>query len=93
MGYYIQTPSSRGKADQIIEMYGADEITREEAKEFVKDGTFGVVCVVQNGPFDAAGYCFNEREWTEFADPGDHRPKRWLIMDKAEAERLSGYKG
>jgi hypothetical protein len=49
--------------------------------------------VVDNGPFEAAGFCFSEKELEEFGRPGDHRPKVWVAMDWKRASELSGYKG
>jgi hypothetical protein len=34
------------------------------------------VCLVDNGPFTAAGIAFDERELQAFTYP-DHRPKQW----------------
>jgi hypothetical protein len=48
-----------------------------------------LVCVVENGPFDAAAFCFSENEFTQFNNPYDSRPKHWLIYE--HAEELSGY--
>lgn len=41
-----------------------------------------LVCVVNNGPFAAAAYCYNDREFDAFNYPGDNRPRRWFIWDK-----------
>lgn len=35
------------------------------------------VCLVQNPAFSAAAVAFDQRELDDFADPSDHRPKRW----------------
>ena len=81
MGYYINENSkgeslpSRGKARALISD-GAE----------VVDAKFqaNLVCVVENGPFDATGYCYNEKEFELFNDPRDHRPKIWLMHPQAE---------
>lgn len=88
MGYYIDMTSkgvqlpATNKADYLI-LDGAVEIP--EPKEFVDN----LVCVMENGPFDAAGYAFNKAEFKAFTYPGDYRPKRWLIYE--HAAKLSGY--
>jgi hypothetical protein len=98
MGYYInntnvgegksnpfdwQLPAT-GKADAILEAgIGAKEIKRPS--EWQPD----LVCVVENGVFDAAAYAFDEEEFLVFADPHDTRRKRWLIVPNAA--KLSGY--
>jgi len=81
MGYYINENSkgeslpSRGKARALI-LDGAK----------VVNATFqpNLVCVVENGLFDAAGYCYNEKEFTIFNDPTDYREKIWLVHPQAE---------
>jgi len=86
MGFYInQTASgillpSRGKAKMLIE----DGAIVVEPK-FQPN----LICVVENGPFDAVGYCFSENEFKVFNDPGDNRRKTWLIY--SQAAELSGY--
>lgn len=84
MGYYLnQLPNgeplpSLGKADKLLSsIEGTKEIP--EPNEWEED----IVCVVSNGPFEAAAYAFNEREMSEFARP-DGRPKRWLKVPKAK---------
>jgi hypothetical protein len=88
MGYYINQNSNgvqlppRNKADYLI-LGGAIEIPKP--KEFVEN----LVCVIENGPFDAALYCYKKSEMDEVKDPQDFRPKRWLICPNAA--KLSGY--
>lgn len=48
-----------------------------------------LVCVVENGAFDAAGYCYDAGEFQAFNQPSDPRRKTWLIVPNA-AQR-SGY--
>lgn len=40
------------------------------------------VCLVDNGPFTAAGIAFNERELQAFNDPNDYRMKVWFWVPK-----------
>lgn len=83
MGYYINNLADgtelpgKGKAKALIESGGARLIDRPDG--FVED----LVCVVDNGPFDAAGYCFSEEEFKVFAS-NDGRSKRWLIVPNAK---------
>ena len=42
----------------------------------------GIVCLVNNGPFTAAGICYSRDELECFADPKDMRPKVWFIVPK-----------
>ena len=82
MGRYINQNSNGarlpncGKADYII-LDGGVEIS--EPKEWCEN----LVCVVENGPFDAALYCVDKGEYRAATNPNDHRPKRWIIYPKA----------
>ena len=37
-----------------------------------------LVCVVDNGPFAAAAWCYNEQEFKNFTHPSDNRSKTWM---------------
>ena len=41
-----------------------------------------LICVVNNGIFEAAGYCDSEREYQAFTHPSDDRLKTWLTWDR-----------
>jgi len=43
----------------------------------------GLVCVVENAPFDAAGYAYDEDEMAEFKRIGD-RKTTWMIYEHAK---------
>ena len=43
-----------------------------------------LVCVVDNGLFAAAGYCYDEREFNCFCNVNDKRRKQWLTWNDAE---------
>lgn len=94
MGYYIEGPTL-GKTDFLIKEYDAKEININEAKEAFDQG-FGIIFIVNNFLFDAAGYAYNKEEfnyWYESLISGkDSRPYRIVKMDKDLAEKLSGYK-
>lgn len=87
MGFYINQNSK-----------GVQLPARGKAKVLLEDGAMlvfhpkfqpNLVCIVSNGPFDAAGYCYNEREFNDWTDPNDPRPKIWLVYEYAGL--LSGY--
>lgn len=92
MGYYIQRDDDEnfGKAEFLIEKHGARLLPT--APEW--NDTDGIVCVVNNGSFEAAGYCYSPSELKAFkADSGPRqRPRKWLVMDKAKAAELSNFK-
>jgi len=89
MGWYIDTEVNKGKATYIEENYNGMIIPRPTSFDKVPDSK-ALICVVDNGFFEAAGYCFSEREFEVFTAP-DPRPKTWLLMDKEKAEELTGY--
>lgn len=89
MGYYIQTGGAK-KTQAIIDQHDAVRVTKDEARAALLEGK-GVVCVIEGGMFDAAGFMFDEQEFDEFADPQDTRRKVWLVMDRELAEELSGW--
>lgn len=65
----------------------------EKAKELIADGATpitepkewqeGLVCVVNNGFFEAAGYCYSPDELEAFKYP-DGRSRTWLHYPKAK---------
>lgn len=86
MGYYINKVGgkdlpAKGKAIQII----ADGGTRVD-NEFQEN----LICVVDNGFFEAAAYCYSLEEFNEF-NKNDGRSKIWVTHPKAK--ELSDYKG
>jgi hypothetical protein len=91
MGFYIETGTNLGKAEILQTHLGAQIIHQPASFSEVPEDK-ALICVVNNhGMFEAAGYCFDEREFDCFTDPTDIRPKTWLLMDKAKAEKESGY--
>ena len=44
---------------------------------------------MNNGYFEAAGYCYNQSEFEAFTEHGDMRSKTWLIMDKEKDKELT----
>ena len=93
MGYYIQVPNNKGKAQQIVELYGA-KIIPEPIGFWQKDPQEAFICVLDNGPFEAAGFAYNEREFEEFKAPDPfppQRPRTWLVMNRKEACELTGF--
>lgn len=93
MGYYIEVPRPKGKAQQLADLHGATILPqRPEAFEDVPDN-LAIICVVDNGPFEAAAFCYCREEFVDFADTdhGDRRPRQWVLMDKALARQLAGF--
>lgn len=94
MGYYIKTGSSLNKAEWLIINEGAMELNfvPESLKELPAGPELnGLVCVVNNGQFEAAAFVYDDYELRRFANPSDYRLKRWLVMPSERAKELSGY--
>lgn len=85
MGYYINH-NSKG-----------EPLGRNKVHDLIQDGakltsaTFqpNLICVVNNGSFQAAAYCYNEDEFKQ-CKRQDGRIKTWLTHDLAKT--LSDYK-
>lgn len=82
MGKYINQMNGtnlpgRGKAEFLLANGAKDILKPSEFRE-------NLVCVVNNGSFEAAGYAYNEAEFKVFREP-DGRPKRWFILENVES--------
>lgn len=89
MGRYIQTGDAvKNKAAIICSEFDGEIITVEQAEELISDPeSVAIVCVVDNGPFEAAGYCYDRSEFNEFSSPGDARPKTWIAIRDVQRVR------
>ncbi len=83
MGYYIPNnqPMSTREVEQINQPTKLADIPEDKA----------LICTVDNGFFIANGLIYSERELEDFSIPTDTRPKKWYLMDKQEAHKLSNY--
>lgn len=80
MGSYI---NPRGESKEAFLEREAIEV---EGPQWPADAPAHLpVCLVDNGPFTAAGIGYCQQEMEAFSRPGDHRPKRWFVI---ETERL-----
>lgn len=92
MGYYVQGPA-KGKANYIVSQYGGKKIDTVEACKLACDESNeqAAICIVDNGPFEAAAFLFSGQEFEAFNAPTDYRPRCFIAMNRAEAKRLTGY--
>lgn len=91
MGYYIQTEGTHNKAASIARRYNGEILSQPpNSYQDIPTGK-AIIAVVDNGPFEAAGFCFNEAEFKVFTNPNDRRPIQYVMMDRGMAEQLSGY--
>jgi hypothetical protein len=99
MSYYIDnTPFGRapvvGKATWILATIpGAALLPTAQPTTWQPN----LVCVVENGPFDAAGFAFDPNEMAAFlySNPShpDRRRKRWLVVPDAFKLATHGWQG
>ena len=87
MGYYIECYMSTRKAVQIVDDYGGRIIEKPASFHAIPDDQL-LICVVENGFFDAAVVCYNEDEFEEFGYPDDTRPKTWVLLKRETVLKL-----
>ena len=75
----------RSKVTALVNS-GAETI--EEPTRFDQFEGKSIICVVDNGPFQAAAYAYNQSELDCFKRP-DGRPKSWLIADTGLVEKFA----
>lgn len=83
MGFYIETPAPRGKAQWLLDNAGALEVSAPAAG---RPDSIPVV-VVDNGPFEAAGIAYDEDEFKAFLRP-DGRRRTFLLVPREQVLRL-----
>lgn len=89
MGYYIEVPKNKDKAQQIVELYGGRIVFSPPLFEDIAPDE-AIICVVDNGPYEAAGFCYNQAELYAFTHM-DGRRRVWVIMGRQKACELTGY--
>lgn len=90
MGYYIETGSPMDKAQWIVDNMQGQRIEQPRSFDSVPADK-ALVCVIDNGFFEAAGYCYDGREFFAFTDESDNRPKEWLLVDLEPVQKATGY--
>jgi hypothetical protein len=91
MGYYLQTPGNHNKAAELALMHGGEVVTQEKAAEAMNDPSKGVICVVDNGAFEAAAFAYSQSEFDVFTRPEEMRPRTFAVIDRRIAEMETGY--
>jgi hypothetical protein len=90
MGKYVNVNlkgnplNASGKASELV-LSGAERI--EEPNAFDQHEGKSVLCVVENGLFDAVAFAYNQAELDEFKRD-DGRFKTWLTVDESVIETL-----
>ena len=84
MGYYIPNGVS-------LEEQGAEEINQIRFDEIPNNKA--LICQVNNGAFKANALCYSQEEYDVFTgNKADTRPRKWFLMEKEQAHKLSNYK-
>jgi len=90
MGFYIETSSPRNKAAWLVHNLSGTLCNRIDAIEALADGE-GVIVVIHNPAFEAAAFAYSPEEFARLHQPGDLRPRGYVIVDFGEASRRSGH--
>ena len=80
MGFYIDKDST-GKT--LNSLFKADQLIKDGAVEVEPKWQENLICVMINATFDAAAYCYSEKEF-EHLKKDDGRYKIWLTHPKAK---------
>jgi hypothetical protein len=92
MGKYLNTlPTgnlpAKGKSAELLKNEGVSVINQipTNLREIPEDKS--LICVVDNGYFEAAAFIYDQRELNDFSDPYDKRPKTWLLVPTYISEK------
>ncbi len=93
MGYYISNgiEGHFQKAAQIAKLYGGLITSRPRVFADIPPGK-ALIVIVRNPLFEAAGFCYDEKEFEAFTRPEDPRPKSYVLIDWDKAVELTGYR-
>jgi len=87
MGIYIEVPHHLNKAEQLMNLHGAVQTLAPDSLSDISPDKY-LICVVENGLFDAAAVTYSQREMEAFKHP-DGRPRTWLLMDEEKVNELT----
>jgi len=92
MGYYIEVPSNKNKAQQIVASYDGEIIQGAPISfQHIPQGK-AAICVVDNGAFEAALFCYDKEELAVAKDTReDPRQRTWLLIDWDKACKLTRF--
>lgn len=87
MGFYIEVAEAKQKAMQLKRDHNAQVILRPTLLNEIPKGKT-LICVMENGLFDAAGIIYSQEELEAFSEASTGRPRTWLLMDTEEVVKL-----
>ncbi len=83
MGYYVNHTSKGTISNNIrkhLNLVQDGAVIIDQPLEWCEN----LVCIVDNGMFEAVAYCKDQRDFDDFTDVDDYRRKTWLIWDKVK---------
>lgn len=89
MGAYVN-PKKGEKEDWLRE--NGKQIPAIEAQNHKDFEENLLVTLLNNGPFTAAGICFDQRELNEFTKSSDTRPRMYFLVEKSKLLKVSNLK-
>ena len=89
MGYYIETPGYSNRAKWIAEHLEGRIVSHDEAISAILSPEIGVVVVLHNPYFEAAGFAFSFDEFNALTSVDVI--KDYVLLDRRTAELCSGY--
>lgn len=87
MGFYINPKDGRSKEQWLLDHGRGINHDTVRSFDFTTDEL--PVCLVDNGPFTAAGIAFDPRERDAFLHP-DPRPKQWFAVRRDLLKEFMG---
>src|ERR1700739_118187 len=91
MGFQLPGPT-KGKVDHLIATYGAERVPHPPAAFHDLPESKALICVVDTVTYETASFCFSAAEMALFNDSSHFRPRTWLVVGRATAEKLSKYR-
>lgn len=83
MGMYLEV---EGNKAETLRNLGCEDVTLiaelSSGMESFKTANKLLVCVVDNGGWQAAALCLNNHEYARFNQASDPRPKTWFLVEK-----------
>lgn len=74
MGHYIEVPRGKNKAAQLKILYNAEILTRIPSTWESIPADKALICVVDNGAWEAAGLCMDKDDYQRFDAVDDTGP-------------------
>lgn len=92
MSFYIETGNSKGKADTILrKMLGSFEMSDPPDKFSDIPAQKGLVIVVDFQDSELAIFVYDGDEFKRISTVYASHPRRYILLNWADAVRLSGY--